>query len=142
MTYFLYIYVFIFYPCTISTPAALKFDARVRSQVNQTSLFFILLSLSLSPPFFAHHHLVGHFRRMIASRKECGLGDLFVVPNRRCAARHETVIEKEINSSTIPRPFRGVLPFEGDRDRGKSRCIYPSSRRSSRTRAKSLRKSA
>lgn len=36
-----------------------------------------------------------------------------MVPNRRCAARHETVIEKEINSSPIS--WYPVLPL----DRGK-----------------------
>lgn len=47
-----------------------------------------------------------------------------MVPNRRCAARHKTVIEKEINSSTIPRIKYVVLPLDLDRKKKKKSWIY------------------
>jgi len=55
---------------------------------------------------------------MIASRRECSLGILpDRLPNRRCAARHETVIEKEINSSPVP-SYVDSLPLDFDRGTG------------------------
>lgn len=42
-----------------------------------------------------------------------------MVPNRRCAARHKTVIEKEINSSTISRIKYAVLPLDLDRKKNR-----------------------